>query len=85
MTLLSLLHPYHRGAWLGKQADLLLRFSEKLRIPLTSVAVKHTVHFLERCTLCLRKIEMNPYDSTGQKDGEEDVCSPSPSLQKVIG
>lgn len=84
MTLLSLL-PYHRSAWLSKQTDFLLSFSEKLRIPLASVTVKDTVHFFERCTLCLRKIEMNPYDSTGQKDGEEDVCSPSPSLQKVIG
>jgi hypothetical protein len=67
---------------LGKQADLLLSFSEKLRIPLTSVAVKHTVHLFERRALCLRKIEMDPHDSTGQEDGEEDVSSPSPSLQK---
>ena len=80
MTLLSLLHPHHRSAWLGKQADLLLSFSEKLRIPLTGVAVKHTVHLFERRALGLRKIEMDPHDGTGQKYGEEDVCSPSPSL-----
>jgi hypothetical protein len=46
------------------------------------VAVKHTVHLFERRALCLRKIEMDPHDSTGQEDGEEDVSSPSPSLQK---
>jgi hypothetical protein len=46
------------------------------------VAIKDTVHFFERRALCLRKIEMDPHDGTGQEDGEEDVCSPSPRLQE---
>ena len=83
MTLLSLLHPYHCSAWLGKQTDFLLSFSEKLRVPLTSVAVENTVHLLERRTLCLRKIEMYPRDGTSQEDGKEDICTPSPCLQKL--
>lgn len=81
MTLLPLL-PYHRSAWLSKQTDFLLSFSEKLRIPLTSMTVKYTVHFFERCALCLRKIEVDPNDGTGQEGGKENVCSPGPRLWK---
>jgi hypothetical protein len=47
------------------------------------VAVKHTVHLFERRALCLGKIEMDPHNSTGQEDGEKDVCSPCPCLQNL--
>jgi hypothetical protein len=82
MALLSLFHPYCRSTRLRKQADLVLSFPEELSIPFASVAIEHAVHLFERGTLCLRKIEVDPYDGTDKESGEEDVGSPSPGLMK---
>lgn len=65
----------------GREANFSLSLAEKFRILLSSVAAENAIHLLETGILGLREEEIDPEDTDQEEAGEENVCTPLPSLE----